>query len=194
MNAAEETSVEKKTLRIALALNTTMFVIGFVAGVLAQSTGLIADSLDMLADALAFAIGLLAIERSMRFKGRAAVTSGVLLLILGLGVLLDVVRRVFTGSSPNSTTMIIVAATAFCVNSFVLYSLDRYREGEVHLRATWMFTKVDVIANLAVICAGLLVGFTEREWIDLVVGAAIGAYVVKEALEIIARGRAAAAG
>jgi IS30 family transposase len=31
--------------------------------------------------------------------------------------------------------------------------LARYRQGEVHLRASWIFTRADVIANLAVIRA-----------------------------------------
>ncbi len=68
-----ETATERRRLRIALGLNTTMFVVGLVAGVVAESTGLIADSLDMLADALAYAIGLIAISRSAFFKARAAV-------------------------------------------------------------------------------------------------------------------------
>ncbi len=68
-----QTAAERRSLRIALALNATMFVVGLVAGVVAESTGLIADSLDMLADALAYAIGLIAISRSALFKTRAAV-------------------------------------------------------------------------------------------------------------------------
>ncbi|MGF6301400.1 Co/Zn/Cd efflux system component [Paraburkholderia sp. WC7.3d] len=62
--AQAKTDEERKTLRIALALNLAMFVIGTTAGVLAQSSGLLADALDMLADALdmladasAYAIG-----------------------------------------------------------------------------------------------------------------------------------------
>ena len=47
-----ETS-ERRILAIALGLNASMFVVGFVAGLLAESLGLLADSLDMLADALA---------------------------------------------------------------------------------------------------------------------------------------------
>jgi hypothetical protein len=61
--ARAQTDEERKTLRIALALNLAMFVIGTTAGILAQSSGLLADALDMLADASAYAIGLLAVAR-----------------------------------------------------------------------------------------------------------------------------------
>ena len=75
---------QRRTLRIALALNVTMFVVGIVAGIFGQSSGLIADALDMLADASAYAIALMAIERSGLFKARAADLSGTILLILGV--------------------------------------------------------------------------------------------------------------
>lgn len=186
---AAETTQQRRILTLALALNATMFVVGLIAGIIAESTGLIADSLDMLADASAYTIALVAIGRTNVFKARAATLSGSLLLVLGIGVLVDVVRRGLSGANPESTIMMVVAGAALLVNSTVLYLLGRYREGEVHLRATWIFTRVNVIANIAVICAAILVRLTRFDWVDLIVGAAIGAYVIKEALEILGSAR-----
>ena len=180
---------KQRILTLALVLNAIMFVVGLVAGIAAQSTGLIADSLDMLADASAYAIALVAIGRSHPFKVRAATLSGSLLLVLGIAVLGDVVRRGLTGANPETTIMMVVAGASLLVNSTVLYLLGRYRTGEVHLRATWIFTRVDVIANIGVILAAIIVRWSKMEWIDLVVGAAIGLYVVKEAFEILAAAR-----
>jgi len=47
------TANERRVLRIALALNAAMAVVGGLAGWIAQSTGLLADALDMLSDATA---------------------------------------------------------------------------------------------------------------------------------------------
>ena len=187
-----ETAGQRRILTIALVLNALMFAVGLVAGIAAASTGLIADSHDMLADASAYTIALVAIGRSGLFKTRAAKFSGSILLVLGVGVLIDVVRRGLTGANPESTIMISVAALSLFVNATVLYLLSRYRAGEVHLRATWIFTRADVIANLGVIAAALLVRFTHFGWIDLIVGAAIGSYVTKEALEILSHARRSA--
>ena len=74
-------------------LNAAMAVIGGMAGWIAQSTGLLADALDMLSDAAAYAIALMAIGRSALFKVRAATLSGSILLVLGVGVLVEVGRR-----------------------------------------------------------------------------------------------------
>lgn len=172
-------------LKLALALNATMFVVGLTAGLLGRSSGLIADSLDMLADASAYAIALLAISRSELFKARAARVSGIMLTLLGLGVLTDVVRRALGAHEPVGWLMIAVASLSLVVNATVLRLLGRVRDQGVHLNATWIFTRVDVIANLGVIASGLVVLLTPFRFADMIVGAAIGLYVIKEGFEIL---------
>src|SRR3546814_10407772 len=97
---------ERRILWIALWLNAAMAVIGGAAGWIAESTGLLADALDMLSDATAYAIGLVAIGRTARFKANAALLSGSMLLLLGLGVLVEVGRRMLHGAEPASGWMI----------------------------------------------------------------------------------------
>jgi len=89
--------------------------------------------------------------------------------------------------------MIATASVSLIVNATVLRMLGRFRQGEVHLRATWMFTRADVIANAAVILSGVLVLTTHLPWLDLIVGAGIGLYVIKEAVEILREAREAGA-
>lgn len=69
--------------------------------------------------------------------------------------------------------------------------LSKQRNKEVHIRATVIFTRVDVIANIAVIVSGIIVIATRCRFIDLTVGAAIGAYIIKESLEILGEAREA---
>lgn len=189
--AETETPEQRRVLALALGLNATMFAVGFTAGIIAGSSGLIADGLDMLADATAYAIGLAAVSRSPRFKANAARTSGILLLALGIGVLADAGRRALFGENPEGWIMIAVASIALVVNSTVLWMLNKQRGQEVHIRATVIFTRVDVIANIAVIISGIIVITTGFRFVDLVVGAAIGAYIIKESLEILNEAREA---
>lgn len=188
---AADTPQQRRTLRIALGLNATMFVVGVTAGLIARSSGLIADGLDMLADAIAYAIALVAAGRSSLFKASAARASGLVLLCLGLGVLADVGRRILTGEPPDGWIMIAVATVALLVNANVLRMLSRQRSEEVHFRATVIFTRVDVIANMAVIVSGVTVIATGFRYVDLLVGAAIGVYVIREAVEILNEAREA---
>jgi Co/Zn/Cd efflux system component len=145
----------------------------------------------MASDASAYAIGLVAVGRTATFKRRAARLSGILLLILGLAVVIEVIRRFVAGSEPVGAIMVVAAALSLAVNLTVLRLLRPFRHGEVHLRATWIFTRADVVANVGVIASAVLVIVTGLAWPDLVVGAAIGAYVVHEALEILKEAREA---
>jgi cation diffusion facilitator family transporter len=176
---------EVRILTIALGLNALMAVVEGVTGWWADSAGLLADALDMLADAVAYGIGLAAIGRAPVFKRRAASLSGTLLLILGAGMLAEVYRRFAMGSEPEGAGIVVTALVALAVNVTVLRLLRPFREGEVHLRATWIFTRADVVANIGVIVSGVIVLATGWRYADLIVGALIGVYVCKEALEIL---------
>lgn len=184
-HAAAASEAERRILRIALGLNATMFVVGVIAGLIAQSMGLVADSLDMLGDACAYGIALMAWTRSAYFKASAAHWNGTLLVVLGVGVLVGVLWRLVTGSHPEGLWMMSVAVVSLIVNTTVLKLLARFRHGEVHLRAIWICTRADVIANLAVIVSGVLVLLLHNAMPDLVIGTAIACYVLKEALGIL---------
>ena len=136
-------------------------------------------------DSSVYAIALLAIGRSIAFKSRGARVSGGLLAILGLGVVIESVRRAVMGAEPEGWIIVGIATMSLLVNATVLRMLAKYRDGEVHLRASWIFTRADVIANLGVIVAGLLVLGIGAPWPDFVIGAGIGLYVIREAVEIL---------
>ena len=189
--ACANTSAERKTLRVALALNLTMFVIGTIAGLLAESTGLLADALDMLTDAITYGLSLMAISRGLAFKKNAARWSGGILVVLGIGIILDVVRRWFFGSDPVGSVMMVYSTVSFAVNLYVLTQVAKFHRGEIHLRASYICTRADVIANLAVFTSGGIVAVTGLNIVDLIIGSLIGLYVLKEAFEILVEAKEA---
>ena len=184
-NASTQSAAERSTVRVALVLNVAMFVIGLVAGYLADSTGVIADALDMGTDAVSYALALMATTRSQAFKQNAARWTGGVLLVLGGGIALEAIRRWISGSEPLGLVMIVYSVVSFGVNLYVLTKLSKYRKGAVHMRASYICTRADVIANIAVFISGSIVFVSGFRFVDLIVGFAIGIYVLKEALEIV---------
>ncbi len=180
-NAADQSRV----LWLALAINAVMFAVELVAGVLAESTGLLADSLDMLADAAVYGIALWAVGNRAVSQRAAARISGWLQFALAIGVLGEVARRGIASSDPEPSMMLAVAALALAANVCCLLILARHRTGGLHMRASWIFTTNDVIANIGVIVAGVLVGWTSSAIPDLVIGAVIGVIVLRGALRIL---------
>ncbi|MDH3976331.1 MAG: cation transporter [Deltaproteobacteria bacterium] len=176
---------ERGILYILLSINGVMFIVELIAGWIAESTGLIADSLDMLADALVYTTALYAVGKGLKEKANSAYLNGRLQLILGASVLIDIVRRAIYGSEPESLFMITVSMVALAANVSCLLLLSKHREGEVHMRATWICSRSDVIANMGVIAAGVLVAFTGSRVPDLIIGCIISAIVTKGGIDII---------
>ncbi len=178
-------AAERRVLRLVLAINATMFVGELVLGLVAQSTGLIADSLDMLADAMVYGMSLLAVGGAVASQRRAARFSGWIQLALAAGVILEVGRRALAGTDPAESLMVGVALVALLANLASVALLARHRSGGVHLRASWIFTTTDALANVGVIAAGVLVGITGSAVPDLVIGTLISLLVFSGAVRIL---------
>ncbi len=180
-----ESRHQGRVLITLLFINATMFVVEVVSGILAESSGLIADSLDMLADAVVYGIGLYAVGRAARVKIRAAYVSGYFQILLALIVALDVSRRAIFGSEPEPAFMVLIGLVALAANVVCLKLIAKHRDGGVHMRASWIFSKNDVIANIGVVGSGGIVYLTGSRWPDLCVGMAIAWIVLRGALTII---------
>lgn len=178
-------SLEKKTLIALLSINAFMFIVELVLGWLAQSTGLIADSLDMLADAAVYGLSLYAVGKGIVKQVKVARVSGYLQIILGFSVLVEVLRRVVFGSEPQSTLIITIGAVALLANIICLALISKHKEGGVHMRASWIFSTNDVIANLGVIISGVLVAIVGNRYPDLIVGSIISIVVIRGGIKIL---------
>lgn len=184
-DAQQEAQKESGILKWLLAINGIMFVIEITIGWWAQSTGLIADSLDMFADAAVYGVALYAVGRSTRLKLRSAHFSGWLQLMLAFGALSEVVRRFMFGSEPASVLMMSMGLAALAANVLCLVLIAKSRNRGAHMKASWIFSANDVIANLGVILAGGLVAWTGSRYPDLVIGLIIGVVVLNGARRIL---------
>jgi Co/Zn/Cd efflux system component len=176
---------EARTLWTVLAINAAMFVVEGVAGWIAESTGLLADGLDMLADALVYGVALYAVGRGPALKRRAARLCGWLQVTLALTALAEVVRRALFGSEPAPPLMVGVSVVALAANVASLWLVARHRHGGVHMKATYICTTNDVLANLGVIAAAGLVAWTGSAVPDLVIGTTIALVVLRGAVRIL---------
>ena len=183
--AAESEATEARTLWILLTINAVMFVIEMVAGWWGDSVGLISDGVDMFADAAVYGVALYAIGRGARHKVSAAKLAGILQLLLALAALGEVSRRAFAGSFPEELTMVGISLLALAANITCLALISRHRQGGVHMRASYIFSANDVLANLGVIAAGILVALTNSPIPDWTIGTLIGVLVLVGAFRIL---------
>ncbi len=170
---------QKRVLYWLLTINAVMFGVEISLGWLAESTALIADSIDMFADAVVYGIGLYAVGRAASDKARAAMISGYFQAALGGLILVDILRRIIYGSEPGSTLMMSVGVAALLANVICLILIHKHKDGEVHMRASWIFSTNDVIANLGVITGGVLVWTLDNRWPDIIIGIIISVVILR---------------
>ena len=178
-------AAESRVLWIMMAINAAMFVIEMIAGWWASSAGLIADAADMLADAAVYGVALYAVGRDPRHKLRSARISGLLQLVLAVGALSETGRRVLAGSSPDELAMIGISVLALAANVWCLTLISGHRDKGVHMRASYIFSANDVLANLGVILAGVLVTWSGSPLPDWIIGGLIGTMVLIGSIRIL---------
>ena len=180
---------ERRILTIVLLINAVMFVAEFSAGLLSGSTALLADSLDMLADAIIYALGLFALGRVSHWRARAALTSGVFQLLLGLGVAADALWKILADGLPDAATMGLFGVLALLANTVCFLLLARFRDGDINLRATWICSRNDMIGNIGVLVAAGMVTWFASPIPDIVIGLLIAAVVIRSAWQIVVEAR-----
>lgn len=182
---------ERRVLAWVLGINLAQALAVGAVGLAADSTGLMGAALDNLADAGVYAVSLYAVGRTVAAKARVARLSGVLLIALGIGLLVEVIRRFSAGADPVGIAMIVTALVNAAVNVVCLRLLRSRREEGVHLKASWIFTTNDMLANAGIVLSGVAVMLTGSAVPDLLIGLAVVGIVLHGGWEILEQAREA---
>lgn len=175
---------ERRTLRLVLVINLSQAALAGIVGFFADSTGLMGAALDNLADAGVYIVSLYAVGRSTLAKSRAAHVSGTLLIILGLGLLIEVLRRFIAGGEPAGIPMIVTAIINALSNLFCIKLLSSHRDKGAHMKASMIFTGNDMIVNLGIVVSGIMVIIFDSPFPDLIIGLIVAGISVKGGIEI----------
>jgi len=186
-----ENKKQKSLLWTVLIINFAFFLIEMSTGLISKSMGLVADSLDMLADSFVYGMSLFAVGSALTRKKRIAKLAGYFQIMLAIIGFIEVLRR-FLGVEklPNFTTMITVSIFALIANGICLYLLQKSKsKEEAHMKASMIFTSNDVIINLGVIMAGILVYWLNSNKPDLIIGTIVFILVIQGAIRILKLGK-----
>ncbi|MDE2563345.1 MAG: cation transporter [Sphingomonadales bacterium] len=186
---AQHDPAYRTALAIVVVLNLAFGLCELVGGFLADSQALKADSLDFLGDGSISLLGLIALTWSARARAQVALTQGLFLGVLGLGVIAFAIWRALNAAVPEAELMGGIGVVALAINVTSALVLARFREGDANVQAIWLFSRNDAIANIAVIVAAGLVAWTGSAWPDLVVAGVIALLFLHSAYEIIRNAR-----
>ncbi len=183
----KENTNQKKLLWSVLAINFAFFIIEMTTGLISKSMGLVADSLDMLADSFVYGISLFAVGGTLIKKKRIAKLAGYFQITLAVIGFIEILRRFFGDERlPDFSTMIIVSIFALIANGICLYILQKSKSREeAHMKASLIFTSNDVVINLGVIVAGIMVNWLNSNKPDMIIGTIVFALVIQGAFRIL---------
>lgn len=181
----------RRVLWAVLGINVALFVGEFGAALWADSTALLADSADNLGDVMTYAISLLTVAGTLHDRVRAARVKGIIQVLFGLALIAEVGRKLVMGFEPIAPIIVTAASLALVGNLACFFMLMRQRNDDINMKSVWLCSRNDVIGNLSVILAALLVWATGHAWLDLLVGASLavlflhtGFSVLREAKDV----------
>jgi cobalt-zinc-cadmium efflux system protein len=175
-------------LAIALALIAGFMCVEVVAGIVGSSLALLSDAAHMLTDAGALALSLVAIRLARR-PARGAMTyglkrseilaaaiNGTTLLVLGVLIVIEGVRRIVNPPDVAGGLVLAVAIVGIAVNLAATAVLSRANRQSLNVEGAFQHILTDLAAFVATAIAGAVVlisGFTQADGIAALLVAAL---------------------
>src|SRR5689334_8180464 len=184
-------------LKIALALLVGLRCVEVVAGILAHSLALLSDAAHMLTDAAALALALVALRLSAR-PAKGAMTyglkrteilsaqfNGATLLVLGLLIVYEGIRRLVEPPSVEGGVVLVVALVGVAVNlvaTAVLHGADRT---SLNVEGAFQHVLTDLVAFIATAVAGFVILLTGWNRADGVASLFVAAVMLRAAWSLL---------
>lgn len=197
----------EKMLWGALALTTTFLIAEVIGAFITGSLALLSDAAHMFTDAAALAISLAAMQIGKRIADRkrtfgyyrfeilAAAFNATLLVLVAIYILYEAYQRLRTPTEIHSMGMLVIAIMGLVINLISMQLLRAGSKESLNMKGAYLEVWSDMLGSLGVIVAAVVIYFTGWNWVDSLVAAAIGLWVLprtwillKESINILLQG------
>ncbi|MFJ7140428.1 cation diffusion facilitator family transporter [Pseudomonas protegens] len=197
----------ERKLWMALGLTGSFMIAEVIGAFVTGSLALLSDAAHMMTDALALAISLVAIQVAKRpadrkrtfgyarFEILAAAFNALLLFVVAFYILFEAWQRVQAPAQIQSIGMLVIAILGLIVNLISMRLLASASSESLNVKGAYLEVWSDMLGSLGVIIAALVILFTGWGWVDSVVAAAIGFWVLprtwtllKESMNVLLQG------
>jgi len=176
---------QSRTLKIVLLINIFLFCLTAFYGWAANSTGLMSESIDDFGDAVTYALSLYVVYKSNQMKAKVAFIKGCLILLGALFVLSQVMLHVVDNTIPVFEAMGAVAFIALVLNLTCYFLLTKYREQDINMSSVWECSRNDILNNVSIIVASILVWITNLGWADAAVGLVLSVLLLRSSFRVL---------
>ena len=162
------------TLIIVALLNLAYFFIELFAAIKINSVSLFADSIDFLEDTFVNLLILFSFLISSTLRPKLSKILAIVILLPGLTALWAAWEQIVRPLPPEAFKLTLVGFGALLTNITCTIILMKFRKKNKSLiKAAFLSARNDVLANLIIIAAGIIIMIYPSIWPDLIAGLVI---------------------
>ncbi|MBK5333616.1 MAG: cation transporter [Ilumatobacteraceae bacterium] len=183
-----------KPLGISFALIVAFLVVQVVVGIATGSLALLSDAGHMATDALGLGMAIAAIQAASRGRANpqrtfglyrleilAALLNAVLLFAVAGYVLFEAAGRIGDARDVASAPVLVVGVIGLCINVIAFSLLRAGAKESLNMRGAYLEVVSDTLGSVGVIVAAIVWGITGWTWVDPLIGAVIGVFILPRA-------------
>ena len=195
--------------RLALSLIITLvFVfVEVAAGIFSNSLALLTDAAHNFTDVLALALSWWALRLTSQPANQnktfgyhragilAALANSTTLVVIALGIFYEAYQRFFNPPQVQADVLIGVGVLAVVINVVTALLVRRGAEHDLNIRSAFLHLMGDVLSTIGAVIAGIIIRYTNWNWLDPLVSVLIGLLIlwsawsiVREAIDILMEG------
>ena len=186
-----------KRLTLSLVITAAFVVVEIIAGIFGNSLALLTDAAHNFTDVIALGLSWYALRIATKpaHAGKTygyhrvgilvALVNSTTLIIIAIGIFIEAWHRFITPPEVDSTILIGVGALAFIINIVTAWMVKEGSENDLNLRSAFLHLMGDVLSTLGAVIAGVIIAFTQWNWLDPLVSVLIGVFILYNAWGIL---------
>lgn len=190
---------DSRSLLIAIACTSSIFVVQLIGGWISNSISLLSDSAHMFLDMASLIIAFVGLRLALRNDKRdkftfgwrrveilSALFNGILLFVMCVMLLRESIERLMGKEAHvHAETMAFVSIIGLLANAVALYFLH----GSEHLttRSAYLHVLTDLLSSCAVVLGSIVMYYTGWELLDPILSILITLFIARSAYMLIKR-------
>lgn len=186
-----------RPLLISFGLIVAFMIVQVVTALTTGSLALLSDAGHMATDALGLGMAIAAIQAASnarvhpqrtfglyRLEILAAFINALLLFGVAAYVLYEAISRLGDAPDVASTPVLVVGIVGLAVNVIAFLLLRAGSKESLNMQGAYLEVVSDMLGSIGVIVAAIVWGITNWTWVDPVIGAAIGLFILPRAWKL----------
>jgi cobalt-zinc-cadmium efflux system protein len=197
IHIADLTDSTIRRLALSLALTVLFVVVEVVTGFFANSLALLTDAAHNATDVGALALTWWALRYTTKASNSektygyhragilVALVNSTSLVLISVGIFYDAYRRLLAPPEVKADVLIVVGLVAIVINLVTALLVRSGSHHDLNLKSTYVHLMGDVLSTIGAVAAGIVIRFTDMDWVDPLASIFIGLLILWNAWGIL---------